>query len=148
MSLDQFCAQLKARGRRVTPQRRAIMQVLLEDHAHLTAEQILTRVRDTMPDLSPATVYNTLHELVKIGALRELDVGPGGRLYEVAEAEHAHLVCLRCGRVEDMLYDCEAQTPSPQQAHGFHVVDCSVVFRGYCPACAARADAGTGDHHN
>ena len=147
-SIDHFCAQLKARGRRVTPQRRAIIQVLLEDHAHLTAEQVFTRVRDTMPDLSPATVYNTLHELVEMGALRELDVGPGGRLYEVTKGPHAHLVCLGCGRVEDIRHKCEAQIPSPQQAHGFRVVDCNVVFRGYCPACAAEADDRTGIHHN
>ncbi|HEC34764.1 MAG TPA: transcriptional repressor, partial [Chloroflexi bacterium] len=104
-------------------------------HSHPTAEQILTRVRGVMPDISHATVYNTLHELVEIGALLELDLGLGERRYDVNTTDHAHLVCLGCGRVEDVPYDC-GMLP-PEHAHGFRVIDCCVVFRGYCPACAS-----------
>ena len=98
-SLESVCAQLKARGRRVTPQRRAIIQVLLDNSKHLTAELVYTRARDTMPDLSPATVYNTLHELAEMGMLLELDLGLGERHYDVITTDHAHLICLACGRI-------------------------------------------------
>ena len=136
-SVDSFCAQLKARGRRITPQRRAIIQALLEDDgAHPTAEQIFAQVQDTMPDMSPATVYNTLHELVEMGALVVLDLGLRERYYDVATTDHAHLVCLGCGHVEDVPYDHEALALSPEHTHGFQVVDLRVIFRGYCPACA------------
>jgi Fur family peroxide stress response transcriptional regulator len=139
-SVDHFCAQLKAQGRRVTPQRRAIIQTLLEDHPHPTAEQIFTHVRQTMPDLSPATVYNTLHELVEMGTLLELDLGLGERRYDVTTADHAHLVCLRCGRVEDVPYDHEGLKPLPEHARGFQVIDQRVTFRGYCPTCASQGE--------
>ena len=139
-SVDDFCAQLKARGRRVTPQRRAIIHALLSNHAHPTAEQILLHVRGTMPDLSPATVYNTLHELVDIGMLRELDLGLGERHYDIPAEEHAHLVCLGCGRIEDVPFDHDALTLSLRHARGFQVVDQIVMFRGYCPACAEDQD--------
>jgi Fur family peroxide stress response transcriptional regulator len=135
VSVDSLCAQLKARGRRVTPQRRAIIQVLLENHPHPTAEQILTSVRRAMPDLSLATVYNTLHELVEIGALHELDLGMGERRYDITRLDHAHLVCLGCGRVEDVPCDFESLALLPECAHGFQVIDCNVIFRGYCPVC-------------
>jgi len=144
-SVDQLCAQLKARGRRVTPQRRAIIQVLLEDHAHVTAEQVLTRVRDMMPDLSPATVYNTLHELVEMDVLEELALGTGGRHYEIRKAIHAHLICLGCGRIEDVPQDHNALMLSPEVAHGFQVLACDVVFRGYCPACASQVEGQNGE---
>lgn len=140
-SINQLCAQLKAQGRRITPQRRAIIRVLLENGAHPTAEQVLTRVRDTMPDLSPATVYNTLHELVEIGALQELHLGLGERHYHITTTDHAHLVCLRCGRVEDVPQDCEALVLPREHTHGFQLVDCNVVFRGYCPACASQEES-------
>jgi Fur family peroxide stress response transcriptional regulator len=120
----------------VTPQRRAIIQVLLEDCAHPTAEQIFTCVRGVMPDISQATVYNTLHELVEIGVLQGLDLGMKERHYGVDTTDHAHLVCLGCGRIEDVPYDCEALTLPPECTHGFRVVDRRVIFRGYCPACA------------
>ena len=118
-------------------QRRAIIRVLLGNEGeHPTAEQIFTRVRSMIPDMSPAMVYNTLHELVEMGALLELDLGLGQRRYDINAPDHAHLVCLECGRVEDIPCRDEALTLPPEHAHGFRVVDCRVVFRGYCPACA------------
>jgi len=135
-SVDYFCEQLRGQGRRVTPQRRAIVQVLLEDHSHPTAEQVFTRVQDVIPEMSPATVYNTLHELAEMGVLLELDLGLGGRRYDLNTADHAHLVCLGCGRVEDADYGDEPLTLQPEQARGFQIVDYDLIFRGYCPACA------------
>jgi Fe2+ or Zn2+ uptake regulation protein len=138
--VDHLCAQLRARGRRVTPQRRAIIQVLVDNHVHLTADQVFTRVRGAMPDISRATVYNALHELVEIGMVRELDLGLRERHYDVTTADHAHLVCLGCGRVDDVAYDCDTLALPPEHVPGFEVVDCNVVFRGYCPACASQAE--------
>lgn len=135
--VNRLCSQLKAQGRRVTPQRRAIIQVLQENGSHPTAEQVFARVRSGMPDLSPATVYNTLHELVEIGTLRELDLGRGERRYDVNTEGHDHLVCLGCGHVEDVPHEREALVLPPEHTHGFQIVDCSVIFRGYCPACVA-----------
>ncbi len=143
-SVDHFCAQLKSRGRRVTPQRRAIIQALLENHSHPTADQVLTRVRSVMPDLSPATVYNTLHELVDIGVLQELDLGLGERHYDFTGEDHAHLVCLKCGRIEDAPYDHEAVELSPEDAQGFQVIDHIVIFRGFCPACTPEENGQSG----
>ena len=137
-SADQLCTQLKAQGRRVTPQRRAIIQVLLDDHSHPTAEQVLTRVRTVMPDLSPATVYNTLHEMEEMGMLQGLDLGLGERHYDIETDHHAHLVCIGCGRVEDVLYDTSLTPLLPNQDHGFQVIDCNIIFRGYCPACGSK----------
>jgi Fe2+ or Zn2+ uptake regulation protein len=124
----------------VTPQRRAIIQVLLENHRHLTADQVFTRVRGAMPDISRATVYNALHELVETDLIRELDLGLRERHYDITTGEHAHLVCLGCGHIEDVPYDCDTLTPPREHVSGFELVDCNVVFRGYCPACTSEAE--------
>jgi Fe2+ or Zn2+ uptake regulation protein len=139
-SLESLCAQLKAHGRRVTPQRRAIIQVLLDDGTHVTADHVYTQARDMMPNLSPATVYNTLHELAEMGILMELDLGLGERRYDIMTADHAHLVCLECGHIEDVPYDSSALELLPEHACGFKVLDHRVTFRGYCPNCAALKD--------
>ena len=138
-TVDHFCKQLRAQGRRVTPQRRAIIQVLLENDAtHLTAEHIFTRVQAVMPDMSHTTVYNTLRELVEMGTLRELDLGLGERHYDVIMEDHAHLVCLGCGRVEDVPYNHSASMLPPEHTQGFQIIDRIIMFRGYCPACALK----------
>lgn len=140
ITVNHLCAQLREQGRRVTPQRRAIIQVLLESNGtHPTAERIFTRVQSSMPDMSPATVYNTLRELTEIGVLLELDLGLGERLYDLNTADHAHLVCLGCGRVEDVEHDHELPVISLEQARGFQVVDRDLIFRGYCPTCVSGA---------
>jgi len=140
ITVDYLCAQLREQGRRVTPQRRAIIQVLLEsDGTHPTAERIFTRVQSSMPDMSPATVYNTLCELTEIGVLLELNLGLEGRRYDLNTADHAHLVCLGCGRVEDVEYDHGLPAIPLEQAREFQVVGCDLIFRGYCPACVSVA---------
>ncbi len=139
-TVDQLCTQLRERGRRVTPQRRAIIQVLLEDAGtHPTAEQVFTRVQSEMPDISHATVYNTLHELAEVGMLLELDLGLGERRYDLYTQKHAHLVCLGCGRVEDVPYGDPPPLP-PEYGRGFQVVDYQGIFRGYCPDCASSGE--------
>ena len=139
-SVDRLCEQLKAQGRRLTPQRRAIIQALCDDDSHPTAEQIFTRVRQDMPDMSHATVYNTLRELVEMDVLRELNLGLGERHYDFNKDTHAHLICLICGRVEDVPYDKGAITLPSRHTRGFHIVDCNVIFRGYCPDCMSKED--------
>jgi Fe2+ or Zn2+ uptake regulation protein len=140
ISENDICKQFRIRGRRVTPQRRAIVRALLEDHAHPTAEQIFTQVHRKMPDISPATVYNTLHELVEMDLLLELDLGLGERHYDLNTADHAHLVCRACGSVSDVPFDfAEMELPSGHE-HGFQVVNRCVTFFGYCPDCAPREE--------
>lgn len=136
-SVDNVCEQFRVEGRRVTPQRRAIAQVLLDADSHLTADQVLTRVRRRLPSISPATVYNTLHELVEMGLLRELDLGLGfqERRYDVAMEKHDHVVCVRCGRIEDIPRR-NGLKPSLQEDHEFKIMDRRVTYLGLCPDCA------------
>jgi Fe2+ or Zn2+ uptake regulation protein len=119
-----------------------IVQVLLEDDSHLTADQVLRRARRELPDISPATVYNTLHELTELGLVQELDLGLGlgERRYDLDTAEHDHLVCLRCGRVEDVPRR-DGLESSLRQDHDFDVVDRRVIYLGYCPDCASDMEA-------
>lgn len=132
-----LCEQFKLHGYRVTPQRRAILQVLASKRGqHPTVEQIYAQVRDAMPDMSPATVYNTVRELVKMDALLELDFGTGERHYDTSTATHAHLVCVDCGHVEDVFL-ATPTTLSTEQLRGFQLLETRITFRGYCPDCAA-----------
>ncbi|MGD2147661.1 MAG: Fur family transcriptional regulator, partial [Anaerolineae bacterium] len=141
VSVDNVCEKLRTEGRRITPQRRAIVAVLLEDDSHLTADQVLTRVRRKLPDISPATVYNTLHQLSAMGFLQELDLGLGfgERRYQIAAGKHDHLVCLCCGRIEDVPRRGHVK-PAIEQDHDFKIVDRRVIYLGYCPHCASNPE--------
>lgn len=141
-SVERACEKLRTEGRRVTPQRRAIVRVLLEEDTHLTADQILMRVRQQLPSISLATIYNTLHELVEVGLVQELDLGLGleERRYDVAVDKHDHIVCISCGRIEDVTRR-NGLKPRLGEAHNFQIVDRRVTYLGFCEDCASDSEA-------
>ncbi len=130
--------RLQVRGWRITPQRRAVISVLRGEHVHLSAEQILAGARRVVPEVSQATVYNTLNELVAMGEISEIRVADGSTRYDPKTGpDHHHLVCQGCG----LTFDVEPKgvdglTLPPAQRFGMTIGAVEVVFRGLCSNCA------------
>jgi len=131
---ERVAAVLRDHGLRVTPQRRAIWAVFCASHgAHLSADEAFQRARAELPELSRATVYNALGELVVAGLLGLVE-GPGPQLYDANLQPHHHFRCRRCRR----LYDVE---PSGVESvrlakQGFTVERTQVLLEGLCPSCS------------
>lgn len=124
--------------RRMTPQRRAVLQVLHASHDHPTAAEVFDRVRREVPGIGAATVYRTLALLVDSGHALELSLGDGSSArYDGNVSRHDHLVCVECGTAADV------SSPLPRRAvddiaaaTGFTITSYDVQFRGRCAACA------------
>lgn len=130
--------RLRERGWRITPQRRVITQALEGEHVHLTADEVLERARGRLPEVSLATVYNTLNELVAMGEVKEVNAGAGPSRYDPnTDATHHHLVCLTCGQLHDVypVGEDSLQLPRSQQ-HGYRIINREILFRGYCSSCS------------
>lgn len=122
----------------MTSQRRVIAQAMDGQHVHLTADEVLARARAVLPEVSRATVYNTLNEMVAAGEVLELAHADGRKRYDPNVSErHHHLICVDCGRMLDVVAD-EPQL-SADQHHGFDVFDVEVTFRARCPDCRVAA---------
>lgn len=125
----------RASGRKMTPQRECIFQVMYENPRHPTAEAIHAEVIEQMPSVSLRTVYATLHDLAEMGELRLLDLGTGSTRFDPNTADHHHLVCEVCAAV----YDVGAEAPDVSRAvkldFGFAVESTEIVFRGRCRHC-------------
>lgn len=132
-------SRLRDRHWRLSPQRRVVAEVLFGDHVHLTAEEVHDRARARLPEISRATVYNTLNELVAMGELLEVDVVDGAKRYDPNVAEqHDHLVCDGCHAIRDIPRPWKPP-PVPEGDRADYVVTkVEVTYRGLCPACAAR----------
>ena len=139
--LEELVQKFKQYGYKMTPQRRAILEVLTGNTPHPTAEQIHGLVRERMPDISLATVYNTLRDLAEMEELCKLNVGRKERHYEISQGEHAHRVCLKCGRIEDVSGDFEKVKSLFQCGDGFHPVRYAVTIYGYCTDYVSPSDA-------
>jgi len=133
--VEQLCEALRERGLKVTPQRRLIFEALQESTEHPSAEDIYRAVTEVMPDVSVATVYHTLNDLVAMGELVELDLGEGKMRYDPCTNGHCHLVCLGCRSVVDVMRQPDFHRLLPEGALGYQVERCEVVFYGHCPEC-------------
>lgn len=129
--------RLRMRDWRLSAQRRAVAEVLAGDHVHLTAEQVHERARDLVPEISRATVYSTLNELVAMGDLMVVDTVQGPKRYDpnVANA-HDHFVCDRCGTIRDIPRAAARAARHRCLADGSLVDRVDVTYHGLCPSCA------------
>ncbi len=78
--MSDLLERLRGRGWRMTAQRRVVAEVLDGEHVHLTADEVHSRAVAKLPEISRATVYNTLGELVSLGEVLEVatDRAPSG----------------------------------------------------------------------
>ena len=132
--------RLAARGWRITPQRRAVLSALEGEHVHLSADQVHAAARGVVPEVSLATVYNTLNELIAMGEISEIRLADGTTRYDPKTGpDHHHLVCGGCGLTFDVAPRGVGGLSLPQgQRHGMAVETVEVVFRGRCPNCSRR----------
>jgi Fe2+ or Zn2+ uptake regulation protein len=131
-------AALRAAGYRVTPQRLVIHRALVDLGRHVGAEELLGAVDRQLPNVSLPTVYSALEALEDAGLVRRVSAGQGRALYDARPADHHHLVCRRCGAVEDLDADVSLTGAlAAASQHGFTPDGAEVVVRGLCASCRA-----------
>lgn len=87
----------------MTAQRRVVAEVLDGEHVHLTADEVHARAVAKLPEISRATVYNTLGEMVTLGEVIEVSTDRRAKRYDPnAHRPHHHLVCATCGAIRDV----------------------------------------------
>ncbi|MBO5199023.1 MAG: transcriptional repressor [Lachnospiraceae bacterium] len=143
---EQFRELLKKNGLKVTTQRAAILEVLVDRPGmHLTAEEIYDFVKIRHPEIGLATVYRTIQLFSELGLVDKLNLDDGFVRYEISKESapvhghhHHHLICLDCGAVfafqDDLL---EALETRILEQTGFVVQDHEVKLYGRCEACRA-----------
>jgi Fur family peroxide stress response transcriptional regulator len=136
---ERFLNALKQSGHRITDQRKAVCEYLAQTNDHPTPYQVYTGVAQIHPEISRATVYNTLNTLREVGAIVEIGVGGEHTHYETDTTPHINLICLRCHRVFDYqgdlnLVDLRAKI---REDTGFESVTAKVEIMGFCSDCQA-----------
>jgi Fe2+ or Zn2+ uptake regulation protein len=130
--------RLRAVGLRVTPQRRAVWATFRGGESkHLTADEVHELARRELPELSRATVYNTLAEFVRAGLLQAVEGFRPVRYDPNLDPDHHHFRCRGCGK----LYDVRLQGVEHLQLlgkEGFVIDRKTVLFEGYCSSCSSQ----------
>jgi Fur family ferric uptake transcriptional regulator len=131
---------LKQRGVRLTRQRQILLDLIDQSGQHLDAEQLFKLAREKDPKLNRVTVYRTLKLLKAGGLVDELDLmhhDGDQHYYETRlKQEHAHVICLRCGKIEEFFGDLLQQMRDQIASHfGFEIVLARTEVGGYCSHC-------------
>jgi Fur family ferric uptake transcriptional regulator len=139
MLVKEISAELRKRGFKLTPQRKAIITVLGNCSEHLTPADIYARLHKKYPGIGLVTVYRTLELLQESGLLCEVHIGDSCRSYLKRQRpgeHHHHLVCRDCGRVADFK-DCELECLKErlEKETGFSISRHLLEFMGLCPQC-------------
>ncbi|MBB6638457.1 Fur family transcriptional regulator [Cohnella thailandensis] len=129
--------QLKSGGVRMTPQRYAILQFLMESHVHPKADDIYRALSPQYPSLSVATVYNNLKLFVDAGLVRELTYGDNSSRFDADLSDHYHAICTNCGTMVDFEHEPVREVEdAARKLTGFVVHGHRMEIYGLCPTCA------------
>lgn len=139
---DGIKGSLKERGIRLTRQRQILLDLIDKSGQHLDAESLFELARKEDPKLNRVTVYRTLKLLKQGGLVDELDLmhfGGDQHFYETRlKQEHAHVICLRCGKVEEFFGEPLQKLRRQVEDHfGFSIVMARTEIGGYCAHCQA-----------
>lgn len=120
---------LQAHGINPSAQRVAVAQYVLHTDEHPSADDVWTRVRTNFPQVSRATVYNTLNLFVEKGLLRQFILTEGRVVFDPNTNDHHHFVDEETGRIHDVPWDA-VQVSNVPKLEGFDVREYQVVMRG------------------
>src|SRR5437899_8362163 len=140
MALEGIKDSLRQRGVRLTRQRQILLELIDKSGQHLDAERLYLLAKERDSKLNRVTVYRTLKMLKEGGLVDELDlmhIGGDQHFYETRmKQEHAHIICLRCGKVEEFFGEPLQRLRRQIESHfGFHVLLARTEVGGYCSHC-------------
>ena len=137
MASESFKTILRKSGYKATSSRIAILEVFKKSKKPLSAQEIINILpRGT----DQVTVYRTLKSFKEKGVIKQIDLRHNHAHYELEDlAEHHHLICLKCGKVEDV-HRCgvEAVESSVLRSskHFAEIKQHALEFYGICKACS------------
>ncbi len=140
-SIEKLKSVLKEKGYKLTPQRRAILDTVMNSQGkHLSTEEIYDFVKRDCPEIGLATVYRTLLLLDELGVISKISLDDGCARYELNinsdDHQHHHLICTNCGEILEVEVDLlEHLEDEIEKSHNFEITDHKVKFFGRCSKC-------------
>src|SRR5258707_1170020 len=131
---------VRQNGVRLTRQRSILLELIEKSGEHRDAERLYQLAREVDPKLNRVTVYRTLKILKDGGLVDELDLmhyGGDQHYYETRrKQEHAHVICLACGKVEEYFGEpLQTLRKQIEADFGFQIPSARTEVGGYCPHC-------------
>ena len=138
-SPSEITQDLRQAGHRLTSPRQRILSVIRASDGHITAEQILKRVRTRSGAMNKSSVYRTLDLLTRLNLINPTDFGNGRIEYEIhRHPHHHHLLCRDCGAMTEVAEKIFAPLEKSLRTEYQFIPDLEhFVIYGLCRKCTA-----------
>lgn len=138
--VEAILTQIRDRGGRATEARRATIGVMLDSsQSHLSADDIVSQVKQQHPDVAESTIYRNLATLEELGVVEHVHLGHGPSTYHLTEDGHQHLLCERCGQVIEVPEETFTTLADQLAAtYGFQIHPRHFAIMGVCRRCQTR----------
>jgi Fur family transcriptional regulator, ferric uptake regulator len=135
--------KIKKAGFKLTPRRKAMVELFEDCQAHLTPEEVWKKLKRSFSRCGLPSVYRNLESLVECGILTRIQQFDRTKHYGLCSAVHGdhhhhHLTCIRCGLVED-IKDCAVE--GLKKIKGFRIVNHFMQVNGICPGCLKKTSS-------
>ena len=130
--------ELKDAGLKITLPRIKILQILeSSDIRHVSAEDVYKLLLESGEEIGLATVYRVLTQFEQAGLIARHHFEGGHSVFELMpESHHDHIVCIKCGKVEEFADDeIEIRQKAVAEKLGFELTHHNLNMYGLCPDC-------------
>lgn len=132
--MENYTELLRAHHLKATPQRIEITNALMI-HGHLTIEKLYDILLKKFNSISLATIYKNINIMIENAFIQEVKLPNTKSVYELTKDAHSHLVCQRCGSVEDLHIDLSPMKTLDLDKADFQVNKIDIVLSGICKNC-------------
>lgn len=134
--MDNYLERLREKGLKLTPRRKAIVELFIDCDSHLTPEEVWNKLRKDFDQCGLPSVYRNLESLADCGILTRIQQFDRKKHYGLCTARHNHhhhhITCIQCGKVEE-IDDCIIE--NKRKIKGYKVVSHYMQVNGICTDC-------------
>lgn len=137
-SFTEIAAELARKNIRSSHQRIKVLEYLIKNRCHPTADQIYNALHQEIPSLSRTTIYNTLSTFQEANLVRVITIEDNEVRYDIMIENHGHFKCESCGTIYNFTVDVDSLTS--KDLNNFQIKDKNVYFKGICPRCLSKTN--------
>jgi Fur family transcriptional regulator, peroxide stress response regulator len=134
---NQIVLKLRKSNHKLTPQRLAVVKILVQNEGHPNIETIFDQLQKDFPTMSLATVYRNVMLLKSLDEVLEISFPDGSNRYDGKKPyPHPHVICVRCKTIIDPDLDTlQDLTEEVNRLTGFKILTHRLDFFGVCSEC-------------
>lgn len=129
-----YTDELRQHHLKATPQRLAIAEAL-HKRGHINIDMLYDLMLKKFNSISLATIYKNINLMLENSFIQEIKIPENKSVYELTKAEHSHLVCSKCGEVEDIVLSIDSVLDQVTVQSNFEITKADLVLSGICKNC-------------